>query len=70
MGKGYVKIIAMNIAQLSVTQAAEILRVNRSTIVRWCQSGKLKARKVGNQWIIDKAEIDKQQLDEQKGKEK
>jgi excisionase family DNA binding protein len=50
----------MNIAkELSVTEAATLLKVNRSTVVRWCQQGKIKAWKIGNQWVIDRNEVEK-----------
>jgi excisionase family DNA binding protein len=44
---------------LTPTQAAKLLKVNRSTVVRWCQQGKIKAWKIGNQWVIDRDEVEK-----------
>ncbi len=41
-------------AFVTPTQAAALAGVNRSTILRWCQAGKLKAWKVGHQWLIDR----------------
>lgn len=37
---------------VTVDEAAGIIGVHRSQISRYCTSGKLPARKVGNQWLI------------------
>lgn len=39
---------------MSVKQAAEYWDVGVATVRRWCGSGKIKAHKVGEYWIIDK----------------
>lgn len=39
---------------LTVNQAARLLKKNSSTVRRWCEFGKLKARKVNGQWRIEK----------------
>jgi len=37
---------------LTITEACRMLRVNRSTIWRWIQSGKLPAVKPGRDWRV------------------
>jgi excisionase family DNA binding protein len=37
---------------LTVQEVAEILKVSQATVWRWCQSGKLPAFRVGQQWRI------------------
>ena len=38
---------------------ADYLRLSRTTVWRWCQSGELKAFKVGRGWRIRKSDVDK-----------
>lgn len=38
---------------LTTSQAAQLRKVDTSTIRRWCESGKLKAVKWGRDWQID-----------------
>lgn len=38
---------------LSVTSAADRLGRSERTVRQWCQTGKLNARRVGWQWVID-----------------
>jgi excisionase family DNA binding protein len=42
---------------LSVREAARISRRSEETVRRWIWSGKLPARKLGNQYFIDPAEL-------------
>jgi excisionase family DNA binding protein len=44
---------------LTAQEAADYLRVTRATIRRWCQEGKLPAFRIGREWRINKAELDK-----------
>lgn len=37
---------------VSVTEAAGIMGLGRSQVLRLCNSGRIDARKVGNTWII------------------
>lgn len=42
---------------VSTSVAAEALEVDQSTIIRWCQSGKIPAHRVGFYWRISKATL-------------
>jgi excisionase family DNA binding protein len=42
-----------------VTQAAEYLSLDRKTVLRMCGDGTIKAVKLGRDWRISKAELDK-----------
>lgn len=44
---------------LTIKEAAEYLRVSRSTVWRWCQSGALtSAFKAGRNWRIQRSELE------------
>lgn len=47
---------------ITVDDAAKLLNVDARTIRRWCESGKLKAERVGkgahSVWLIDPASIE------------
>lgn len=44
---------------LTVEEAADMLRVSRSTVWRWCKEGTLKsAFKIGHTWRIPQEEIE------------
>jgi excisionase family DNA binding protein len=43
----------------TVTQAAEYLSINRKTMLKLCQDGTIKAVKIGHDWRIGKAELDR-----------
>ena len=43
-----------------ITSTAEIFGVSRTTVFNWIKAGKLKAKKVGNQWYIPEGEITRQ----------
>ena len=43
----------------SVTQVAEELGVTRGAVWFWIQTGKLKAEKVGHQYAIEEAELER-----------
>lgn len=48
-----------NITILTVPEAADYLRVSRSTIWRWCRDGTLSsAFKVGRNWRIHRTEVE------------
>ena len=44
---------------LTVIEAAQYLKMGRSTIYKLAQEGKLPAHKVGRQWRFDAKELDK-----------
>ena len=44
---------------LTVEEAADYLRVSKATVWRWCSLGMLPAFKLGREWRIGKAELDK-----------
>ena len=44
---------------LTVTQAAERLGVHRTTLLHQIRNGALNAKKLGHQWIITAAEIER-----------
>ena len=43
---------------LTGKEAAEILRISSRTFLRLVKSGKLPARKVGDQWRVERAELE------------
>lgn len=43
---------------LTVEEAAQYLKLGRSTVYRLAQEGKLPAHKFGRQWRFDAAELD------------
>ncbi|MGQ9496266.1 MAG: helix-turn-helix domain-containing protein [Thermoanaerobaculaceae bacterium] len=43
---------------LTVVEAAQYLKMGRSTVYKLAQEGKLPTHKVGNQWRFDREEID------------
>ena len=43
---------------LTVPQAARRVRKDPETVRRWIRSGKLRARKVGTQHVIEEADLD------------
>jgi len=43
---------------LSTRQAAEYMDVKPATIREWCESGRLRASKVGKQWRIRREDLD------------
>jgi excisionase family DNA binding protein len=44
---------------MNTAQAAEYLNLNDSRVRQLCRSGDLAARKVGRDWIIRKADLDR-----------
>ena len=40
-------------AFLKVTEVADILRVSKTTVQRWCVAGKLPAARIGKHWRIN-----------------
>jgi len=44
---------------LTVIEAAQYLKMGRSTVYKLAQEGKLLTRKVGRQWRFDAKELDK-----------
>jgi len=40
---------------LKVDEVADLLRVSRATVQRWCAAGKLPAFKIGQQWRVNSA---------------
>ena len=47
-----------------VTQTAEYLSLDRTTVLRMCNQGRIKAVKIGRDWRISKAELDRLLLGE------
>jgi len=43
---------------VTAEETAELLRVSLNTVYRWCRSGRLRARKFGRQWRIDRTALD------------
>ena len=43
---------------LSVAQAAEELGVTRRMVNQYCRNGRLKAQRVGRDWVIFRADLD------------
>ena len=43
----------------TITEAAEFLKVDRKTILRWINEEKLKGFRVGRDWRIPRKEIDR-----------
>ena len=43
---------------LTVPEAARRLRLNPETIRRWIRSGRLRARKIGTQHVIDERDLE------------
>ncbi|MCJ7665929.1 MAG: helix-turn-helix domain-containing protein [Actinobacteria bacterium] len=54
----------------NVEEAAEILRVKKITIRRWCKSGLLNAKKIGKKWLIEEDELNLFKVDDVKIKGK
>ena len=44
---------------ITVTQAAELRGVTRQAIWLLIKNGRLKATKVGNQWLLDRKQVEK-----------
>lgn len=44
---------------LSADEAAKIIGVDHSQVCRYCQDGRLPARKIGNYWMIREADVKK-----------
>lgn len=54
---------------ISPTLAAQILKVSRQTITRWCRDKKLDARQVGvRRWVISRASVEAMAMEMAKGK--
>lgn len=49
------------------TEAAAIFGVRRLTVIRWIEAGQLKAAKIGGQWRITAAEIERRKQERAKG---
>lgn len=43
---------------MNTTEAADIAKVTRATIRRWCRTGAIAATKTDGQWVIDAASLD------------
>ena len=46
-------------AFVTCAEAAKLLRVSKETVQKYCREGLLKARKVGRQYLIDRADLDR-----------
>lgn len=44
---------------LTTNQAAARLNVTRPLVIRLCQQGRIKAQKVGRDWLIEEKELSK-----------
>jgi hypothetical protein len=38
---------------ISASQAAELARVDRRTVINWCNDSKFDATKVGETWVVN-----------------
>ena len=43
---------------LAPTEAAERMRLNEQTVMKWCREGQLQASKVGRKWLISKESVE------------
>lgn len=43
---------------LTVDEIAEYLRVSKTTVCRWCSSGKLSAFRVGRGWRVQRRDLE------------
>lgn len=48
---------------LKVEEVAELLRVSKATVQRWCAEGKLPAFKIGQHWRINGSLLNKMMAD-------
>lgn len=48
-------------------EAAALFGVRRLTVIRWIEAGQLKAAKVGGQWRITAAEIERRKRERENG---
>ncbi len=48
----------MGHALLTADEVAERMRVSRTTVCRWCASGRLPAFRVGKGWRVARRELD------------
>lgn len=48
---------------LKAEEIAEIYGISLQTVWRWCKRGRIKAKRIGKRWFIEK---DKENLDESK----
>jgi excisionase family DNA binding protein len=49
----------MNTQYLTVDEVAELLRIHRNTVYRWCREGQLEARRFGKGWRIPRSAVEK-----------
>lgn len=49
----------MNEQVYTPQEVAKILKLSHMTILRWCRSGTIEARKIGKKWRIPAAVVDK-----------
>ncbi len=50
---------------LTIQEVADYLRLSKTTVWRWCQSGELRAFKVGRGWRIRQSDVDKMMTQQQ-----
>jgi excisionase family DNA binding protein len=43
---------------LAPTEAAEKMRLNEQTVMKWCREGRLQASKIGGKWLIPQESVD------------
>jgi len=43
----------------TIRELAQLLRLDKSTIYRWIKSGKIRAIKINNRWLIPAEELEK-----------
>ena len=44
-------------AYFSVTETAQVFRVRPETVMAWCRSGLIEARKIGGKWFISRSAV-------------
>lgn len=42
----------------TIREVANLLRVDGSTVRRWCEAGRIKAQKIGNAWRVHSTVVD------------
>jgi len=43
---------------LTVNEIASYMRVSKTTICRWCSSGKLRAFRIGRSWRVQRTDLE------------
>jgi len=49
----------MSIKYYTIREVAQLLRLDKTTIYKWIKSGKIKAIKINNRWLIPAEEVER-----------